>query len=150
LSWYVWDNTENAYLFDSRGDELPVDYFISYDEKLWFKGSVGDEFGIIYDDMVDGMDKEVYPTIIKFGLNDSENPYKSECYYLAKCNYGDLVGYKLTDLTYCNSGNSNTQELIGKAGETLTSVLDKIKNMLVHFEYFYDINGKFVFQKMEN
>lgn len=150
LPWYVWDNTEEAYLFDNRGDELPVDYFISYDEKLWFKGSVGDEFSIIYDDMVDGMDKEIYPTIIKFGLNDSENPYKSECYYLAKCNYGDLVGYKLTDLTYCNSGNSNTQELIGKAGETLTSILDKIKNMLVHFEYFYDINGKFVFQKMEN
>jgi hypothetical protein len=64
--------------------------------------------------------------------------------------YGDLVGYKLTDLTYCNSGNANTQELIGKAGETLTSVLDKIKNMLVNFEYFYDINGKFVFQKMDN
>jgi biopolymer transport protein ExbD len=79
------------------------------------------------------------------GLNDNNNPYKKECYYLAKCLYGDLVGYKLTDLTYCNSSNANTQELIGKAGETLTSILDKIKNMLVYFEYFYDINGKFVF-----
>jgi hypothetical protein len=27
----------------------------------------------------------------------------------------------------------------------LTSVLDKIKNMLVEFEYFYDVDGRFVF-----
>jgi hypothetical protein len=32
-------------------------------------------------------------------------------------------------------------------GETLTSMLDKIVNMLGEFEYFYNLDGKFVFQK---
>jgi hypothetical protein len=36
------------------------------------------------------------------------------------------------------------------AGETITSVLDKIKNTLGDFEYFYDIDGRFIFQKKKN
>jgi hypothetical protein len=35
-------------------------------------------------------------------------------------------------------------------GESITSVLDKIKNMLIEFEYFYDIEGHFVFQKKQS
>jgi hypothetical protein len=38
-------------------------------------------------------------------------------------------------------------DLILKAGEALTSMLDKIKNMLGEYEYFYNVDGKFVFQK---
>lgn len=49
------------------------------------------------------------------------------------------VGYRFTDLTYPG-------ELIASIGESLTSILDKIKNMLGPFEYFYDLDGKFVFQ----
>lgn len=147
---FTWDNTEERYIFNPNGRELPNDFFTTYDNIIWFKGTIDDSFSIVYDNMVDGVDQDYLPSVIKFGLTDGENPYKNYNYYLAKCEYGDLVGYKLTDLTYCNSGNTNTQELIGKAGETLTSVLDKIKNMLVNFEYFYDINGKFVFQKMDN
>jgi hypothetical protein len=57
-----------------------------------------------------------------------------------------MPGYFLTDLTYASGdGKSSSNDLIAKAGESITSVLDKIKNMLVHFEYYYDINGKFVF-----
>jgi hypothetical protein len=36
-------------------------------------------------------------------------------------------------------------DLIANIGETVTSVLDKIKNMLGEFEYFYDLDGHFVF-----
>jgi hypothetical protein len=36
--------------------------------------------------------------------------------------------------------------LIANAGETVVSILDKIKNILGNYEYFYDINGNFVFQ----
>ena len=43
-----------------------------------------------------------------------------------------------TDLTYPG-------DLIANIGESITSVLDKIRNMLVEFEYFYDLNGQFVF-----
>ena len=48
------------------------------------------------------------------------------------------VGYRFTDLTYPG-------ELIASVGESLTSILDKIKNVLGSFEYFYDLDGKFIF-----
>ncbi len=50
------------------------------------------------------------------------------------------IGYRLTELTY-------TGDLISSIGESLTSILDKIKNMLGEFEYFYDVEGHFIFQK---
>ena len=61
-------------------------------------------------------------------------------YVFAKIEYGQTAGYRVTDLTYAG-------DLIANIGESLTSVLDKIKNMLVEFEYFYDLDGRFVFQK---
>lgn len=61
-------------------------------------------------------------------------------YIFAKVEYGQTAGYRVTDLTYAG-------DLIANVGESLTSVLDKIKNMLVEFEYFYDLDGRFVFQK---
>jgi hypothetical protein len=60
-----------------------------------------------------------------------------------KINYGDTAGYRLTDLTYAG-------ELIANVGESITSVLDKIRDMLVEFEYFYDVEGHFVFQKKQS
>jgi hypothetical protein len=59
-------------------------------------------------------------------------------YYVSKLDFGNTAGYKLTDLIY-------NEELIVNAGETVTSVLDKIKTLLGDFEYFYDINGRFIF-----
>jgi len=50
-----------------------------------------------------------------------------------------LVGYRTTDLTY------NEKELIANAGDTVTSILDKILDMLTDYEYFYDLDGRFVF-----
>ncbi len=57
--------------------------------------------------------------------------------------YGDDVGYIYTDFTY-------PDELIGNAGETVVSVLDKIKSVLGNYEYFYDIDGNFRFQQIKN
>lgn len=61
-------------------------------------------------------------------------------YTVAKVEYGQTAGYRQTDLIYPG-------ELISSVGETLTSILDKIKNMLGDFEYFYDLDGRFVFQR---
>jgi hypothetical protein len=61
-------------------------------------------------------------------------------YTIAKIEQGQTVGYRLTDITYPG-------ELIESAGSPVTSVLDKIKNMLGNFEYFYDVDGNFIFQK---
>jgi hypothetical protein len=59
-------------------------------------------------------------------------------WYIAKIEYGDTAGYRETELTYAG-------DLIANPGDSITSVLDKIKNMLVEFEYFYDLDGRFVF-----
>jgi hypothetical protein len=40
--------------------------------------------------------------------------------------------------------------LIGNAGETVVNILDKIKNVLGNYEYFYDVNGNFIFQEIKN
>ena len=61
-------------------------------------------------------------------------------YSVIKFKKDESVGYRKTELIYPG-------DLIANAGESVTSVLDKIKNMFSTFEYFYDIDGKFIFQK---
>lgn len=63
-------------------------------------------------------------------------------YYIAKIEYGQTAGYRTTDLIYPG-------DLIANIGESVTQPLDKIKNMLGEFEYFYDLDGRFVFQKKQ-
>jgi hypothetical protein len=86
---------------------------------------------------------EVYNLVDGFDDNAAQVTFPAETaqnkYLIAKVEYGETAGYRLTDLTY--SG-----ELISSIGENLTSILDKIKNMLGEFEYFYDLDGRFVFQ----
>lgn len=61
-----------------------------------------------------------------------------------KYEFNDNVGYCYTDFVY------PAKELISNPGETVTSVLDKIKNTLGNYEYFFDINGVFRFQEIQN
>ena len=83
------------------------------------------------------------------GLADREDPTEIQLvkngiiYTVAKVDTFDVCGYRLTDLTYAG-------ELIAAVGESVTSILDKIKNMLGNYEYFYDIDGRFIFQKKRN
>ncbi len=64
-------------------------------------------------------------------------------YYVAKIEYGQTAGYRQTELTYAG-------DLIANIGESVTSILDKIRDMLSEFEYFYDVDGQFVFQKKKS
>lgn len=73
------------------------------------------------------------PTIVYFGV--SPIPYT-----VARVEYGQTVGYRKTDLTYAG-------DLVASIGESITSVLDKIVAMLGNYEYFYDLNGRFTFQR---
>ena len=57
--------------------------------------------------------------------------------------YGEDVGYMYTDFT-CPT------ELIANPGENVCVVLDKIKNMLGNYEYFYDTQGNFHFEEIKN
>jgi len=57
--------------------------------------------------------------------------------------YNEDCGYVYTDFTYPG-------ELISSIGENICSVLDKIKNTLGNYEYYYDVNGNFIFQEKKN
>ena len=55
----------------------------------------------------------------------------------------DNIGYIYTDFCY-------TGDLVGNAGDSVTSILDQIKNTLGNYEYFYDLDGNFIFQEIKN
>lgn len=58
--------------------------------------------------------------------------------------YGDDIGFIYTDFTF-------PTELIGNAGDSVTTILDKIKSTLGNnYEYFYDVPGNFRFQEIKN
>lgn len=57
--------------------------------------------------------------------------------------YGDDVGYIFTDFTYPG-------ELIENAGSNVVTILDKIKNTLGNYEYYYDVYGNFIWQEIKN
>lgn len=54
------------------------------------------------------------------------------------------------DIGYIYSDFYFPGELIADAGNSVCDILDKIKNTLGNFEYFYDINGNFIFQEIKN
>ena len=57
--------------------------------------------------------------------------------------YGEDVGFIYTDFVY-------PDELITNPGDNVCTVLDKIKNTLGNYEYFYDTDGNFHFQEIKN
>lgn len=57
--------------------------------------------------------------------------------------YGQDVGYKITSFTYPG-------ELVLNAGDTVVTLLDKVVSTLGNYEYFYDLDGNFVFQEIKN
>ena len=58
-------------------------------------------------------------------------------------NYNEDVGYTYTDFTYPG-------ELISNIGDNVCSVLDTIVSTLGNYEYFYDVDGHFIFQEIRN
>lgn len=89
-----------------------------------------EEAGFIFDSLTDNFEL-MESSIATIGDFDC---------HIAKIEYGQTAGYKEIELVY-------PDELIANIGESITSVLDKIKNFLGTFEYFYNIEGQFVFQK---
>lgn len=75
----------------------------------------------------------------KFTTNYNEAQGKGYTMY----EYGDDVGFIYTDFTYPG-------ELVENAGSNVVAVLDKIKNMLGNYEYYYDVYGNFIWQEIKN
>ena len=67
----------------------------------------------------------------------------AEQYAYTEYNWGEDVGYIFTDFTYPG-------DLIANPGDTICTILDKIKATLGNYEYFYDVDGNFHFQEIKN
>ena len=125
-------------LLEYRGDK-PL--YLLYDEtaQIYTQMVIDEDFSIgngytistcpQYNNAIDSLNDGRYI----FTLEDGKQ------YSATKVEYGATAGYRTTDLTYPG-------DLISSVGESLTSILDKIKNTIGAFEYFYDIDGRFIFQ----
>lgn len=71
---------------------------------------------------------------------DSGNNQKKGPYNIIKITKGMTCGYRTTDLVY--AGN-----LVSSVNDTVASMLSKIVSMLGNYEYFYNVDGQFVFQR---
>ena len=69
-----------------------------------------------------------------------ENPSEGK---FMEFTYGDNVGFILSDFYFPG-------ELVANAGDTVVTILDKIKDLFGNYEYFYDIDGNFRFQEIKN
>lgn len=96
---------------------------------------IGEQDYITYDTYIDEFN--IAPSKIFF---ESKNYEQINIYTVLRLDYGDAAGYEQKDLTY-------PEDLISSIGDSLTSVLDKIVDKLQDFEYFYDLDGRFVFQR---
>ena len=91
-------------------------------------------------------DKPIYQT--HTGENFNSNGYgfttnENAPNIIKKYQKGDDIGYIMDDFVVLD-------ELVGAPGESVTSILDKIKNIIGNYEYFYDIFGTFHFREIKN
>jgi hypothetical protein len=96
-----------------------------------------DSPAMVYDTRTNYLDVDTFPTYIQTRKDDGTVLNE---YTVIRATEGDAIGYRLTGLTYAG-------DLVIQAGGTVTQMLDKIKSMLGDFEYFYDLQGHFVFQR---
>lgn len=113
-------------------EDLDLEFYIDCDKKITLKeiNERADEFLV---PMINELNISTNISPVGFDNNNIK-------YYLTKIESGQTCGYQVTELVYAG-------DLIGKIGENITTILDKIKNMLVEFEYFYNTEGQFVFRK---
>ena len=131
----IYEKSYNSYIFNDTLALMNFEYNRHCKEGL-FKGKISDNFSIIYEDLLDDNEFEggQKATEIKLDINE-------EIYTLIKIEAGDIPGYIMTDLKWAGG------ELKSNVGETITSILDKIVRTFYNFEYYYDIDGKFIFQQ---
>lgn len=92
--------------------------------------------GTLYHDTITGYysTNEKDPAIVKASQVEGR---------LAKYGYNEDVGYVYTDFTYPG-------ELTTGLSDNVANTLDKIAKTLGNFEYFFDLDGNFVFQEIKN
>lgn len=88
-----------------------------------------------YDPRITSFNDVELDNVSYFKIQNSESIYT-----IGKITQGQTCGYYLTDITYAG-------DLVISVGEPITVLLDKLVAMLGNFEYFYDLEGRFVFQR---
>ena len=131
---YLFYNESTGIYVQATVQDTMACYYESK-EGGWKPGTIGSSV-ITYRPRVE-LASEISSSATKIKLTDKED---AVIYTIAKISFGETAGYRITDLTYPG-------DLISSIGETVTSILDKIKNMLGDFEYYYDLDGRFIFQK---
>lgn len=137
------------YLIKNNDDKIYENMTVNGDMKCWFKEKNTNKIKATTLSNISQYEKEIsseinqdpkrQPTIVYFS-----DPIAGSGYTIYKVVGGTgAIGYRLTNLTYAG-------ELMAQAGDAFTSILDKIVDMLGNFEYFYDLDGHFVFQKKKN
>ena len=76
-------------------------------------------------------------------INEYEDAEDKVSYSTRIFSKGEDVGYIYVDFIYPG-------ELIADAGSTVTDMLDQIIQVLGNYEYFYDLDGNFIFQEKKN
>ena len=98
-------------------------------------------WGTTYDSISEGLiRKSDNIAEVWFDTNQEDYDNIDNTYNIVKIKYGQTVGFRATDLVFAG-------DLQAQVGESITSILDKIKNMLGDYEYFYDVDGRFIFQQ---
>lgn len=130
----------DIYILRSRQGEYNNIIFDGEEIRYTLEGrelKINDNKNIIYYSMAPNADNES-ATWLKNSYNDPlENSYQ-----VVRCSPGEAAGYRTIDLTW-----PEKEGLIAQVGETVTSILDKICKQFGEYEYFYDLEGHFVFQK---
>ena len=80
---------------------------------------------------------------IYFAENYASFAYAEDAVHTQKYTYGQDVGYEFTEFTYPG-------ELVLAAGATVVNLLEKICQILGNYEYFFDLDGRFIFQEKKN
>lgn len=80
---------------------------------------------------------------IYFSNNYESLSFTAQADYPHMFTYGQDAGYKEIEFTYPG-------ELVLNAGDTVVTLLDKIVDTLGNYEYYYDLDGKFIFQQIKN
>lgn len=130
---YICDDAK-MYIFELKAK----DSMDPYTQQITFEGS---DIANIWDAEIEahnGLKQDLY-----IEVGDQQTGYYE--YHLLKCidpieDPDTTAGYRATDLIYPN-------DLIVNVGGNITQMLDEIVKMLGEFEYFYDVNGRFIFQR---
>lgn len=126
------DEVSNISLDSNQG---PYYYtYLNNGEEKWSTTTVNLGKIPVYDDRSSFTQNGTVPTKIRQNAG-------GRIYTVMKAEYGSTVGYRISDLVYAG-------DLIAQVGSPVTTaVLDKIVSMLGDFEYFYDLYGRFIFQR---